>query len=154
MSKKQIILFGVAVFVVIGIIGAIFGNKDESAKPEVKKEEKTVVNISKAFKKAGYEKYESNWRKDEEVNGSKMYKYFYLDKGNSYFDVGDDSGNSTTYYFKSNYGGEHECKYDFSTKEPKEGATCSDDEINNIKSVKDIFEKELKNINVKVEDLK
>lgn len=154
LSKKQMILIGVAAFIVIGLIGAIFGKSDESTKPEPKKEQKTTVNISKNFKKAGYEKFESNWRKDEEVNGTKMYKYFYLDKDNSYFEVSDEAGNSTTYFFNSNFGGEHECKYDFSTNEPKEGASCSNEEINNVKSIKDIFSKELKTIGIKVKDLK
>lgn len=67
----------------------------------------------------GYEEYDGNYRKDVEVNGSIMHKYFYLTDDAHYFSISDDLGNETTYFFTENYAGQNKCKFDLSSNKAK-----------------------------------
>lgn len=122
-----------------------------------KSNEDASTNVSKSlqFIKNGYKDFDGNYRKDITVNGSTMYKYFFFDSNveNNYFDVSDDNGDSTVYYYNSGWGGQHSCKFDYKNNSAKEGSLCNDNEIENIKYVKDIFEQELETIGLTIDDL-
>ena len=115
--------------------------------------EPTTPTLATKFIAGGYEYYDGNYAKDEEVNGSKMHKLFYITGDLHYFSIGDEVGNSTTYFFSEDYAGQSECKYDFKSNSPKEDAICSSDEIKNAKSTKSIFEAEIKKLGITVDEL-
>lgn len=116
--------------------------------------EPTTPTLSTKFIAGGYDYYDGNYAKDEEINGSKMHKLFYLKDGLHYFSIGDEAGNSTTYFFGENYAGEQTCKYDFGTNSVREGATCSSEELQDVKGVKEIFESEIQKLGITIVELK
>ncbi len=123
-------------------------------KEENKKENtNTKVSIMSKFISNGYEEYDGNYRKDVEVNGSIMHKYFYLTDDTHYFSISDDLGNETTYFFTENYAGQNKCKFDLSSNKAKKGSTCSSSEKENARYIKELFEKEIKELGITINDL-
>lgn len=102
-------------------------------------EEKLILNK--------YEEYDNhNWSQEEVIDGQKLTKHFNTEY--KIFTLSDEYGNSVGYQYDLYTAGIGDCNYDYKTDTPKEGSTCSSEQLTRIKNARKIFLNEMGKFNI------
>ncbi|MFA5603453.1 MAG: hypothetical protein WDA12_01180 [Bacilli bacterium] len=143
MKNKKIIIIGIVIFILLLTSGLIF-YKSYTEKQYEK------LTVKEKFEKHDYS-YVNDGDYIKKLNATDYY-LFNLNSLVPYFTV-EVNGQYELYFFQNDWANIKNCEYDFKKNKERDDTVCSENQIEKLTSLKTIFNDELKNIKITIDDL-